>query len=106
MSTNQKVMKINKTKGIAGSRAGRPSLRRCVACRQMMEKAHLMRVSKSPDGGFALDATGKSPGRGAYVCKDEVCLAKVAKMRGFDRSLKKKVPEEVYAQLEGVSADG
>jgi len=67
----------------------------------MLEKSTLVRVVKSPEGdSFAVDDTGKSPGRGAYICKSVECLAKVSKSRGFDRSLKTKVPAEIYIQVE------
>ena len=92
-------MTINKTKGVAGSRKGQPALRRCVGCREMINAMDLIRVVKSPDGIFAL-GTPKSPGRGAYICKDANCLAKAAKSKGFDRSFKQKVPQEIYHSLE------
>ena len=91
-------MTINKTKGIAGSRKGLPSLRRCVGCRGMINVTELIRVVKSPDGVFAPDAQ-KTPGRGAYICKNADCLAKAIKTKGLDRSFKKKVPQEIYIGL-------
>jgi len=91
---NMKVMRINKSKG--SPRGHTPSLRRCVVCRQMKEKAALSRVVRSAEGEFLVDGTMKAAGRGAYLCHDEDCHKKCAKTRAFDRSFKQKVPQEVY----------
>jgi len=95
-------MTINKTKGIAGSRRKLPE-RRCVGCREMKNKSDLMRiVRKADDSGFCVDDTGKAAGRGAYICRDAACFKKAVKSGGFDRSFKQKIPQEVYAILEGM----
>jgi hypothetical protein len=61
-------------------------MRMCVACREMKPKAELTRVVKNEDTLVA-DGTGKARGRGAYVCKNEVCIKKARKIRGFERAL-------------------
>ena len=61
--------------------------RMCVACRQMLEKAMLYKVVLS-DGEPTIDKSGKMPGRGAYVCKDEKCISLALKKRGFERAFK------------------
>ena len=96
------VRKINKTKGTSGARTGKEPLRRCVSCKEMKPKKDLVRVIKNDNinTGFSMDETGKAAGRGAYICKDDECLAKVVKIKGFDRSFKQKVPAEIYEQLE------
>jgi len=62
----------------------------------MLDKSELLRVVRSPDGDYAIDETGKAPGRGAYVCRDADCAKMLAKSRGLDRSFKGKVPLHVY----------
>jgi hypothetical protein len=47
-------------------------MRTCVICRQKLEKRRLTRFVSTPDGIF-LDSTGKSDGRGAYVCDQVEC---------------------------------
>ena len=42
--------------------------RTCVACGSKKPKSELVRIASSPQGQVAVDATGKAPGRGAYVC--------------------------------------
>ncbi|MCL2573230.1 MAG: YlxR family protein [Defluviitaleaceae bacterium] len=96
---------MNKTKGVSGSRK-KPPERRCVGCREMKNKAELMRIVRNADdSGFAIDTTGKSAGRGAYICKNAECFKKAAKSGGFDRSFKQKIPREIYAILEGMILD-
>ncbi|MDR2183319.1 MAG: YlxR family protein [Clostridiales bacterium] len=99
-------MTINKTKGVSGSRK-KPPVRRCVGCREMKNKAQLVRIVRNTDeSGFAVDDTGKSAGRGAYICKDAACFKKAVKSGGFERSFKQKIPQEVYATLEDIIAHG
>lgn len=76
-------------------------LRQCLGCREMKEKRALIRVVKSPEGEISLDFKGKKPGRGAYVCPDPVCLAKVKKSRALERAFSMQLPPEVYEALEG-----
>jgi predicted RNA-binding protein YlxR (DUF448 family) len=74
-------------------------MRQCTGCRTMKGKRELIRVVKSPDGVISLDFRGKKPGRGAYLCKSEDCLARAKKSRALERSLETEIPAEVYAQL-------
>lgn len=75
--------------------------RQCVGCREMKEKAALLRVVKSPEGLISLDFGGKKPGRGAYVCHAEVqCLQKARKSKALERALDTPIPPEVYDAME------
>lgn len=74
-------------------------LRQCLGCREMKPKPELLRVVRSPEGEVSLDAKGKKPGRGAYVCPNESCLARAAKTRALDRALETKIPEDVMEKL-------
>lgn len=47
-------------------------MRTCVICRQQLEKRRLTRFVSTSEGVF-LDLTGKSDGRGAYVCDQAEC---------------------------------
>lgn len=59
----------------------------------------MIRVLKTEDEGIVLDSTGKKNGRGAYICKNSECFAKAKKNRGFDKSFKMAVSEEIYDSL-------
>ena len=74
--------------------------RQCVGCRTMKDKRELIRVVKSPEGGISLDATGKKPGRGAYVCPNSECLKRARKSRALERAFETALPPEVYDALE------
>lgn len=78
-------------------------LRQCLGCREMKPKRELIRVVKSPQGDVSLDRTGKSPGRGAYVCPDADCMKRIIKTKALSRAFGAEIPQEVVdALLEGI----
>ena len=63
---------------------------------------------RRPDGTVQLDATGKEPGRGAYVHRSESCLEAALRRGALARALKAEVPAEVgnlLIDVEGVSPE-
>lgn len=74
-------------------------MRMCVGCREMKPKRQLIRVVRSPEGVVSLDETGKKPGRGAYVCRSQACLARAIKQRQLERQLQQPLGEETAAAL-------
>ena len=70
-------------------------VRRCVGCQEMKNKKEMIRVIRTKEGEFLLDATGKKNGRGAYICPTEECLKKAVRNKGLERSFKKSILEEV-----------
>ena len=75
-------------------------MRMCVGCREMKPKAMLLRVVKPQEGEAHIDRTGKSPGRGAYVCDSLDCLKKARKTRALERALECTIAAEVFDALE------
>ena len=75
-------------------------MRQCVGCREMKNKKEMIRVIRTSEQEFVLDATGKKNGRGAYVCPSEECLQLARKNKGLERSFKQAIPAEVYESLE------
>ena len=75
-------------------------MRKCVGCQEMKSKKEMIRVIRTQEGEFSLDATGKKNGRGAYICPSKECLRKAVKSKGLERSFKQPIPEEVYEALE------
>lgn len=63
-------------------------MRKCVGCGEMKSKKEMMRVLKTSENEFLLDATGKKNGRGAYLCQSKECLEKAIKNKGLERSFK------------------
>ena len=66
--------------------------RRCVACGQRRAKRELTRIVRTPQGAVQADATGKSSGRGAYLCADPACWEKGIRRGGLERGLKVAIP--------------
>ena len=75
-------------------------MRKCVGCQEMKSKKEMMRVLKTSEDTFELDATGKKNGRGAYLCFSKECFEKAVKNKGLERSFKQAIPKEVYERLE------
>ena len=75
-------------------------MRKCVGCQEMKSKKEMIRVIKTAEDEFLLDATGRKNGRGAYVCPSRECLEKAVRNKGLERSFKQAIPKEVYEALE------
>ena len=73
--------------------------RRCCSCGQKKPKGEPIRVVRMPDGTVTADPSGRMSGRGAYLCRSMDCLEKAIRSRGLERSLKVKIPDEVYETL-------
>ena len=74
-------------------------MRKCVGCQEMKNKREMLRVLKTSENQFMLDATGKKNGRGAYLCFSKECFEKAVKCKGLERSFKMPVSGEVYENL-------
>ena len=75
-------------------------MRMCLGCREMKPKKELIRVVRdAATEEVRIDETGRSNGRGAYMCPAEECIASAQKSRGLDRALGVKVDPEIYDLL-------
>lgn len=68
------------------SEARQKKVRTCVGCGTQSNKAELLRLVRTAEG-VQFDASGRKPGRGAYVCSEE-CLDKAFSTRKLQRALK------------------
>lgn len=75
-------------------------MRKCVGCQEMKSKKEMLRIIRTQEGEFLLDATGKKNGRGAYICPSSECLSKAIRQKGLERSFKQSIPQDVYEMLE------
>lgn len=73
--------------------------RTCIACRANRPKRELIRVVRSPAGEIAADATGRKPGRGAYLDADPACLERGLVGGTLAHSLEAEIGEDVRARL-------
>ena len=74
-------------------------MRKCTGCGEMKPKKELIRVVRSPEGEVSLDDTGKKPGRGAYLCHNQACLAKARKGKRLERAFGIQIPDAVYDEM-------
>ena len=75
-------------------------MRHCVGCGTEKPKKELVRVVRTPEGAILLDLTGKTSGRGAYLCRALPCLKKARKAKRLESQLGVPIPDEVYDRLE------
>jgi predicted RNA-binding protein YlxR (DUF448 family) len=54
---------------------------------------------RTPDGAVRFDATGRANGRGAYVCRDEACIAASTGRGALGRALETNLPADLQAEL-------
>ena len=76
---------------------GKPVLRRCVTCRELLDRQRLWRVIRLADGGLALDG---GMGRSAYLCPSQACLEEARRRRKLQKALRCQVADSIYAALE------
>jgi len=77
--------------------SSRPVLRRCVSCRQLLDRQQLWRVIRLAEGGMALDA---GMGRSAYVCPTHACLEEAKRRRKLQKALRCQIADSIVAALE------
>lgn len=74
-------------------------VRLCIGCQQPHTKREMIRIVKSPEGVFSVDATGKKSGRGAYICRNMACLNEAVKQHRLEKSFKCPIDKAVYDEL-------
>lgn len=74
-------------------------MRKCIGCNEMKPKKEMLRIVRTSENEFVLDATGRQNGRGAYICHNKDCLLQAIKSKGLERSFKQVIPEDVYESL-------
>ncbi len=76
----------------------KPNYRRCISCRKVAPKESFWRVVRVYSSGqIQLDG---GMGRSAYICPQSDCLQKGRTKNRLGRSLKAKIPEHIYQQLQ------
>ena len=69
--------------------------RMCVACRKIKKKDEIIKFVKTQNG-TELDIDMKKQGRGAYICKDRVCLENAKKKNALSKHFKLRIDDTVY----------
>jgi len=75
--------------------------RTCVGCMKKFNPDELFKIVRTKEGSviFASDNYKKVFGRGAYLCKNEKCIANAQKKSKLSRALKCEVESKVYDEL-------
>ena len=84
----------------------KPPMRHCLGCGAELPKSELIRVVRSPDGVVSIDTTGKSAGRGAYICRKASCLQKARKAGRLGKALDCAISDEVFEALKEQTGGG
>ena len=74
-----------------------PVLRRCVACRKLLNREQLWRVIRDYQDGVILD---KGMGRSAYLCPNENCLKEAWQRKRLQKALRCQVNVSVIEALQ------
>ncbi|UQS82903.1 YlxR family protein [Bombilactobacillus folatiphilus] len=74
-------------------------MRKDVLTNEMVPKRLLVRIVRNKEGEVSVDATGKKPGRGAYVGLDPQAVKQAASAHTLDKILKVKLSAEFYQEL-------
>jgi uncharacterized protein len=78
--------------------------RTCIGCGAQREASDLLRFACTLQGEVILDASGRAPGRGVYVCCDVLCLRKALKSAKLALALKRPVMvpdfDRVYQEVQ------
>ena len=75
----------------------RAILRRCVACRQLLDRRLLWRVVRDHKDGVLLD---QGMGRSAYLCTKEACMEEALRRKRLQKALRCQVPNSVVEVLQ------
>ena len=75
----------------------RPVLRRCVACRQLLDRRQLWRVIRDHQDGVLLD---EGMGRSAYLCPNEDCLEEARRRKRLQKALRCQVHDAILEALD------
>ncbi|MEM1242276.1 MAG: YlxR family protein [Cyanobacteria bacterium P01_H01_bin.26] len=74
-----------------------PNYRRCVSCRKVANRQHLLRIVRThPTGAVQFD---HGMGRSAYLCPQPSCLHLAQKKNRLGRALKVAIPDTIYRLL-------
>ncbi|MBI5974909.1 RNase P modulator RnpM [Staphylococcus canis] len=76
-------------------------MRKCILSNEMKPKKEMIRVVQNKEGEISADATGKKPGRGAYVSKDIELIEKAQKEQKLEQFFKvsPETLEPVYKEI-------
>ena len=73
--------------------------RTCIVCRKKGDKSLFYKIVLNKNGDIKIEKNDKLEGRGAYLCKEEVCIKTCIKKKALNRAFKKNISDEIYEEL-------
>jgi predicted RNA-binding protein YlxR (DUF448 family) len=73
--------------------------RTCIACHEVKPKREMVRLVYTSEGVVEVDASGRKPGRGAYLCQSPECWNKGVNKGKLEHALRGKINAENRARL-------
>lgn len=70
-----------------------------MGCHLSADKAVLVRFVRLPNGLVELDASGKQPGRGTYICPQLSCFEAARRSRRLNRALHTEIDKPTWESL-------
>ncbi len=70
-----------------------------MACGNKTGKEGLVRLVAPHGGGVEVDVSGKSPGRGAYICREGACAVDELRKGRIDSTLRRSITEQEWLVL-------
>lgn len=74
-------------------------IRKDILSQEMRPKKELVRIVRTKQGEISIDATGKKPGRGAYVALDPAAIQTAKQKRLLDQAFGQKIEPAFYDDL-------
>ena len=74
-------------------------LRSCVVCRNKRPKRQLIRIVRTTGGMVQVDVSGKTNGRGAYLCSEPACWVGGVTRGKLSQALKTEIKESTRERL-------
>ena len=75
----------------------RTVLRQCVACKKLLDRKQLWKVTRDKKDGIVLD---NGMGRSAYLCPNENCIDELKRRKRLQKALRCQVPSSVIEVLQ------
>ena len=75
----------------------RTVLRQCVACKKLLDRRQLWKVTRDKKDGIVLD---NGMGRSAYLCPNENCIEESLRRKRLQKALRCQVPIAVFEELQ------
>ncbi len=82
-----------------GRSKGHIPVRTCISCGAKRGKKELVRLIMDARGLIVRDDRGKGRGRGAYVCRNNLCLEKLEKENRLKRAFRKERPLSLHSEF-------